>query len=52
MRLRTDYTDADPDLEKDFYLLRKSHRHSTTNVTAKIPQILPSIFAEIFGRVP
>ena len=21
-RLRTDYTDADPDLEKDFYLLR------------------------------
>lgn len=22
MRLRTDYTDADPDLEKDFYLLR------------------------------
>lgn len=22
MRLRTDYTDADPDLEKDFYVLR------------------------------
>ena len=25
-RLRTDYTDADPDLEKDFYLLRHTSR--------------------------
>ena len=43
--LRTDYTDR-----TSFH--RKSHRHFTTNVTAKLPQILPSVFAEIFGRVP
>jgi hypothetical protein len=35
---------------KDF-LYRKSYRHFTTNLTAKMPQILPSIFVEIFGRM-